>query len=349
MDFGRFKQFAADQTSQRAENDPAFAFSEEAQAFLDHQRNEDLDSRAAAVREQTSADDRGEPSLSETADEAVSSPVATDGPDASPAEVTQQEEVITAPAEVFSDVALGDALQAPSSPPEGSSPGSPDAEPDSPVQEDSPPAEFSPAESEQPTVATSQEPVAEFGPEAEPQAAAAEHFESPPAEFQVAAERQPEPEVSPVIAEDAAQEPAASLQSPEPSPADAGEPAEVFQQDGESADPVPPSQEVPPPEFTAASNDQISEEGVRVDSLINERNESTWLVPETMDHFPDLLREFDKEFSGATYVPAGDDLGEIPEFRGLPESQELQSTSEVAESMLSAFSKDILMQERNRP
>lgn len=248
MDFERFKQYAAEQFV-GDQDDPRSAMSEEAQAFIDYERQEDLDSRMPSVQTQTDPAERGEPELQDTSDESVTAPEQTAGQDSEPEPATQAEPQDAAPADVFTEVALGDALQASSeiSVPDPSE--APPAEPEEPEQQDNPPAEF-----------------------------------------------------------------------------------------------LQPVQEDTP---TAATNEQLTDEGVQVDSILNERNDTTWLVPENMDYFQDALREFDRDYSAP--VPAGDDFGEIPRRQETADQDPMQATTEFAMQMISGFSQDLLAQERNKP
>lgn len=248
MDFENLKQFALSQDSELTGQDLSDETSEEAMAFLDQQRDADLDSRMSSVVVNTNPDERGESSLQDTADSTAQVPVITDGPDSSPEQAFQQEGEAPTPAEAFSDVALGDTLQ------------------ESSLQADSP-------------------------------------SEAPPAEFT---------------------EPTAESHS-------AAEPQQFFQE------------QVPPESF--ATNAELRDEGVQVDNILNERNETTWMVPESLDYFPDMLREADQY---SPPVPAGDDI-EIPEMQDRHAEDLLENTSELAERMVSDLSDNILTQERNRP
>jgi len=102
-----FAKLVTEYMNQRTEGDPSFIVSEEAIAFVDLMRDDDMDRRASSVENQTSSDARGEPSNEEVAGESKNDAVSEAHPEASPEVFNESAEVITTPASPYSDIALG--------------------------------------------------------------------------------------------------------------------------------------------------------------------------------------------------------------------------------------------------
>jgi chemotaxis protein histidine kinase CheA len=137
---------------------------------------------------------------------------------------------------------------------------------------------------------------------------------------------------------------------------DPAEPAEVFQESGNT--PQSAIEQNPPPEANAASphqvfteggqqaatNEQLRQEGAQVTEIPNLSGETTVIAPEGMPEFDQMLKRFDSDYRPPSN-PIGDDL-EFPEIDEQPPSEELQNTTELAESMMTEFSDSLEQFER---
>jgi hypothetical protein len=137
---------------------------------------------------------------------------------------------------------------------------------------------------------------------------------------------------------------------------DPAQPAEVFQESEQS--PESSIDQTPPPEantasphevFTedgqqAATNEQLRQEGAQVTEIPNLSGDTTIIAPEGMPDFDQMLKRFDGDYRPPS-DPIGDDL-EFPEIDEEPPTEELQSTSEYAESMMTGFSESLEQFER---
>ena len=103
-----FAKLVTDYLNQRTEGDPSFIVSEEALAFVDIMRADDMDRRASNVETQTSADARGEPTNEEITSEVLSDPTTEDHPDADSIPFTSEPEQDTEPVAPISRVAPED-------------------------------------------------------------------------------------------------------------------------------------------------------------------------------------------------------------------------------------------------
>lgn len=126
--------------------------------------------------------------------------------------------------------------------------------------------------------------------------------------------------------------------------------AEEFSSSGESSDEEIPepfldageSQDAEPAEaISQATNEDLAEEGVRVH---DSGNGTTILEPPGMPDISEMLLRVDRDF-GTPTVSAGDQ--EIPEGTEEPERDELISSTDRAENMMSLMADDIMKWDRH--
>ena len=322
--------------------------SEESLAFVDLMRKDDMDRRASAVREQTNPNERGEQSQESVTEEANNRPSSDSGDDADPSTSVFEEsqEVITSPAVPVSEVALGtdplqatisdnspaeqvDAFQESEKPTEASTAlqeSASQAELAEVFQESSSPAEPPEVfqESGRPTEATAASQ--ELGSEAEASGAPQESVAA--AEAATALQDAGNAAELADVFQETEQAPQTSISQNEPLEAVSASPHQVFTENGQQA----------------ATNEQIRQEGAQVTEIPNLSGDTTIIAPEGMPEFDQMLKRFDSDYRPPS-KPIGDDL-EFPEIDDQPPSEELQSTSEFAESMMAGFTESLEQFER---
>lgn len=313
--------------------------SEESLAFVDLMRKDDMDRRASAVRQQTNANERGEQDQASVTEEANNQPSSGSGEDADPNTgifEESQQEIITTPAVPVSEVALGaEPLQASLSDHENAQPADAFQESTSPAEvaevfQESGQTPQSAIEQNPPSEANAASPhsvFAEGGPDisVNEQASEADRSIAQPEESLQESGRPAE--VADVFQE-SGKPPESSIRQDLPSQADASSPHQVFTEDGQQA----------------ATNEQLRQEGVQVTEIPNLSGETIIVAPEGMPDFDQMLKRFDSDYRPPSN-PVGDDL-EFPEIEEEPPTEELQNTSEFAESMMSGFSESLEQFER---
>lgn len=108
-----FAKFATEYLNQQTEGDPSFMVSDEALAFVDLMRRDDLDRRATQASQATNPNDRGEPTHEEVSDSVIQRSQSIPGDEPESTEPFQEQSEDTMPAAPASEVALRpDTLQA---------------------------------------------------------------------------------------------------------------------------------------------------------------------------------------------------------------------------------------------
>jgi len=184
-------------------------------------------------------------------------------------------------------------------------------------------------ESQQEIITTPAVPVSEVALGAEPlQASISDHENAQPADaFQ---ESNNPAEVAEVFQE-SGQTPQSAIEQNPPSDATAATPHQVFTEDGQQA----------------GTNEQLRQEGAQVTEIPNLSGETIIVAPAGMPEFDQMLKRFDSDYRPPSN-PVGDDL-EFPEIDEEPPTEELQNTSEFAESMMTGFSESLEQFERRGP
>jgi len=127
---------------------------------------------------------------------------------------------------------------------------------------------------------------------------------------------------------ESSQSPETAIDQGPPSEANAASPHQVFTEDGQQA----------------GANEQLRQEGAQVTEIPNLSGDTTIIAPEGMPEFDQMLKRFDSDYRPPSN-PIGDDL-EFPEIDDEPPTENLQSTSEFAESMMTGFSESLEQLER---
>lgn len=183
-------------------------------------------------------------------------------------------------------------------------------------------------ESQQEVITSPAVPVSEVALGTDPlQATISDNDPAQPAEVFQESDRPAE--VTEVFQE-SGQSPESSIDQTSPSEANAASPHQVFTEDGQQA----------------GANEQLRQEGAQVTEIPNLSGDTTIIAPEGMPEFDQMLKRFDSDYRPPSN-PIGDDL-EFPEIDEEPPSENLQSTSEFAESMMTGFSDSLEQVERRK-
>jgi len=283
--------------------------SDEALAFVDIMRRDDMDRRASDVLPATNADERGDPTNEEVTSEAVQNSKSETGADTELSELFQESGDETTPAETVSEVALGtEPLLAVSSESEASL--------DSTQQESQstqPDSENSPASPEE---AISDDTELLFDESTMPPQDALNEYQDSILTPQDATENNPDSmdsaDPQAVVSEESA----------------SAEALDLFSQDSTAAD----------------TNDSLSSEGVTVSDVPSMSGKTTFIVPDDMPEFAEMLNTFDRDYRPPD-PPAGD-LHLIPESEEIESSDPLQNTTEHCESMMAGILHTYLASDR---
>ncbi len=294
--------------------------SDEALAFVDIMRRDDMDRRASDVLPATSADERGDPTSEEITSEVVHDPQSETGADAELSDLFQESGDETTPAETVSEVALGtEPLLAVSSESDASPTQDAQIFSEDEIQQES--ASAQPASED--TTANPEEAISDdtellFDESTLPsRESIAEYQDSIPA-VQDAVGNNPD-------SIDSA-DPQASV-SEESASAEA---LDLFSQDSTAA----------------AANDSLSSEGVTVTEVPNATGTTTFIVPDDMPEFAEMLNTLDRDYRPSD-PKAGDDI-EIPAAPEFSEHDPIKSSTEVASAMVSEMSDAFLTSNRRR-
>lgn len=294
--------------------------SDEALAFVDIMRRDDMDRRASDVLPATSADERGEPTSEEITSEVVQDSQSETGADAESSELFQESGDETTPAETVSEVALGaEPLLAVSSESDVSPTQDAKIFSEDAIQQESQSVQSVPEDSPaSPEEAISDDTELLFDESTLPsQAALAEYQDSIPTPQEAIGDN--------------------------PVPTDSADPQASVSEESASAEALDLfSQDSTP----AAANDSLSSEGVTVTDVPNESGTTTFIVPDDMPEFAEMLKAFDRDYRPPD-PKAGDDI-EIPAAPEFSEHDPIKSSTEVASAMVSEMSDAFLALNRRR-
>lgn len=307
--------------------------SDEALAFVDLMRRDDLDRRAEQVREATSPEERGDPDHDSVTSESHNPPVTEFFTEA---ETNQQDQEVTenaAPAATVSEVALSaDPLQASFSDTEEAHAAVPEwFESDSADAtqivsdsgQDADPVQQNPEDTEE---ARSQSFVSEQFESDTPEAP--EIFTAPDLEAQ-ATGSQSETGDSASLNDGAEQDEFSEAvpSGPQSDTGDSAEALEFFSENGRAAD----------------VTQSIEDPGVTETTVTSGNTTTTFLVPDEIPDFQSMLYSFDRGYHPPD-PPAGE--AEFPESDDLPKSESPVSSTEHAESMMSSLGHSLLQMQR---
>ena len=325
--------------------------SDEALAFVDLMRKDDLDRRAGNVSRATNADERGEPSHEDVVEQSLQEPQSESGESAESLPVFQETNEDSLPATPVSEVALGaEPLQAASEQFDL-------ADAVTATQEDGQPSEPSQAlqdtgddavldalfsQPEQIRLdSQASQVVSELSEQAEPsnpateqgedaRAAVGDSEETSPAIPAVFEQQSGEQSLPSVPVQEQGEDAVGSNSEQQDRQLLSSEAAELFSESGAQAD----------------TNAALAEEGVRITSIGNLSGETTILQPESMPDFEAMLRSFDRDYRPPD-PPAGDDI-QIPPPPDLSDSEPMQSSTEFAERMVAGMSDEYLAGNRRK-